>query len=221
MGSLSLEQAGSPRFLTPKYCSIVLAPNLPVEPPGAVWERTENVGFCSSVTFSGVRGCVCSPCVTAQGSGSTGPPQGIQLLPEVGNVWELPLLPSASGWALWGAAVDGSPGEKSVPGAPPEGRKLFPNSWNDSHARPAEKELVGRRFCCTFGEVLGYQVLGYPVTLTFAKGLCEVSDAHWVSLQAHSQYLARNFVLILCKCKVPFVKSNSRVWIWHSCTSPR
>lgn len=76
MGSLSLEQGGSSRSLTPKYCSIVLAPNLPVEPPGAMWEHAENVGFCSNVTFSGVRGCVCSPCVTAQSFGRTGPPQG-------------------------------------------------------------------------------------------------------------------------------------------------
>lgn len=112
-GILVFGAGWEPQVLTPKYCSIVLAPNLPVEPPGAVWERTENVGFCSSVTFSGVRSCVCSPCVTAQGSGSTGPPQGIQLLPEVGNVWELPLLPSASGWALWGAALGWLPrGEK-------------------------------------------------------------------------------------------------------------
>lgn len=86
-----------------------------------------------------------------------GPPQGIQLLPEVGNVLELPLLPSASGWASWGALWDGSLGEKSVLGAPPEGRKPFPNSWSDGHDSPAGKELVGRRFCCTFRAVLVYE----------------------------------------------------------------
>lgn len=48
------------------YCA---ASNLPA--PGAVRERAGNVGFCSNVTFSGVRGCVCSPCVTAQSSGTT------------------------------------------------------------------------------------------------------------------------------------------------------
>lgn len=126
MGSLSLEQGGSPRSLTPKYCSIVLAPNLPEEPPGAVREHAGKVGFCSNVTFSGVRGCVCSPCVTAQSSGSTGPPQGIQLLPEVGNVWELPLLPSASGWALWGATVGWLPRGERCAWSPSRRQEALP-----------------------------------------------------------------------------------------------
>lgn len=119
---------------------------------GAAWERAENAGFCSSVTFSGVRGCVCSPCVTAESSGSTGPPQGIQLLPEVGNVWELPLLlPPGLGFVGW------LPVAEKCAWSPSRRDEAFPNPWSDGHAGPAAKEWVGRRFCCTFGEVLGYQ----------------------------------------------------------------
>lgn len=149
MGSLSSERGGSPGSLTPKDCSIVLPPKLLVEPRGNA-PRTRD--FCSSVTFSGVRGCVCSPCVTAESSGSTGPPQGVQLLPEVGNVWELPLLlPPGLGFVGWLPVAEKhawSPSRRDEP---------FPNPWSDGHAGPAAKELVGRRFYCTFGEVLGYQ----------------------------------------------------------------
>lgn len=117
-------------------------------------------------------------------------------------------------------------------GMAPQGRKVCleplqkAGSSSQIHGMTAMQGLLERSWwaggsVALLGKCWVIKCWVIQLTLKFAKGLCEVSDAHWVSLPAHSQYLARNFVLILCKCKVPFVKSNSRVWIWHSCTCPR
>lgn len=175
MGSLSLEQGGSPRSLTPKYCSIVLPPNLPA--PGAVRERAGNVGFCSNVTFSGVRGCVCSPCVTAQSSGTTPRHPAASRGGECVGAstaalsTRLGFVGSHCGMAPQGKKVCLEPLQKAGSPSQIHGAMAMQGLQERSWWAGGSVTLLGKcwvikgRFWC-------------PINPGICQGLCEVSDAH-------------------------------------------